>query len=251
MFTIRYLLSTALIQVAAAIPVDLTERQSTCENIHFFIARGTDEEYPGRQGALVNAVCEGMSSCGYEDIIYPASLDPIAGYCDSAFAGVTNGTAQITAYAESCPDSQLILTGYSQGAHVVGDILGGGGGNFSFIIDICTQPTNTPLSPDSSPGNKIVAATFFGDLRHTASQTYNAGTGADENGVSTLRLELQSLNRFTELLQSWCFVDDPVCARGGDSDAHTAYFNDEYLNEYVEACTTLSSLFAFMNCFWA
>ncbi|OTA90627.1 carbohydrate esterase family 5 protein [Hypoxylon sp. CO27-5] len=232
MATIRSLLFTALLQVAAATPVDLTERQVTCEDIHFFIARGTDEEYPGRQGALVNAVCEGMSSCGYEDIIYPASLDPIAGYCDSAFAGVTNGTAQITAYAESCPDSQLVLTGYSQGAHVVGDILGGGGGNF---LVICTQPTNTPLSPDTSPGNKIVAATFFGDLRHTASQTYNAGTGADENGLwPRPELELQSLNRFTELLQSWCFVDDPVCARGGDGDAHTSYFNDEYLNEYVE-----------------
>ncbi|KAI0112724.1 carbohydrate esterase family 5 protein [Hypoxylon sp. NC0597] len=231
MVTIRYLAFTILVQVAAATPVDLTKRQTTCEDVHFFIARGTDEEYPGRQGALVDAVCQGVSSCGYEDIIYPASLDPVDGYCDSAFAGVTNGTAQITAYADNCPDSKLVLTGYSQGAHVVGDILGGGGGNFSYIIEICTQPTNTPLSPDTSPGSQIVAATFFGDLRHTASQTYNVGTGADADGLwPRPEPELGSLNRFAESLQSWCLVDDPVCARGSDLDVHTTYF-DVYLND--------------------
>lgn len=37
-----------------------------------------------------------------------------------------------------------------QGAQVIGDILGGGGGN----LGSCTQPTSTGLSKSSSPGNK-------------------------------------------------------------------------------------------------
>ncbi|KAI1472885.1 carbohydrate esterase family 5 protein [Daldinia caldariorum] len=212
----RSLVFAAVFGAVAATPVNLDERQTKCEDVHFFIARGSVEPYPGRQVDLVTRVCEGLSSCGYEDIIYPATYE---NYCDSAFAGVTNGTAQITAYAKSCPESKLVLTGYSQGGHVVGDILGGGGGSFQG----CTQKINTPLSPETSPGNKIVAATFFGDVRHTASQSYNLGTGAGGNGVSTYTVDEQRI----KLLHSWCFADDPVCGggKGMDYNWHTAYFN--------------------------
>ncbi|KAI0843660.1 carbohydrate esterase family 5 protein [Hypoxylon sp. FL0890] len=217
----------ALLQATAATPVILAARQSTCQDVHFFIARGSTEPYPGRQEVIVIAVCEGLSSCGYEDIIYPATFED---YCNSAFAGVSNGTAQITAYAERCPDAKLVLTGYSQGGHVVGDILGGGGGAFQD----CTQPTNTPLSPETSPGNKIVAAIFFGDVRHTASQSYNVGTGAAGNGIwPRSGSALESLNRFTESLHSWCLVDDPVCAGGSDPNAHTSYF-EVYTSDAAE-----------------
>ncbi|KAI0113176.1 carbohydrate esterase family 5 protein [Daldinia grandis] len=218
----RYLLFTALLEAAAATPINLDERQTACEDIHFFIARGSTEPYPGSQKDLVNRVCEGLTSCGYEDIIYPATFED---YCNSAYGGVANGTAQITAYAESCPEAKLVLTGYSQGGHVVGDILGGGGGPFQD----CTQKTNTPLSPETSPGNQIVAVTFFGDVRHTASQTYNVGTGAAGNGIwPRSDSGLESLNKFSELMHSWCFVDDPVCGGAGGSDysAHIAYFNE-------------------------
>ncbi|KAI1454804.1 carbohydrate esterase family 5 protein [Annulohypoxylon moriforme] len=217
----RLLFLTALLSVAAARATDLTGRQTSCQEVHFFIARGSTEPYPGRQEDLVNAVCEGLSSCGYEDIIYPAAFED---YCGSAYGGVVNGTAQITAYAESCPDAKLVLTGYSQGGHVAGDILGGGGGEIP--NQNCTQPTNTPLSPETSPGNRIVAATLFGDVRHTASQSYNVGTGAAGTGILPRSgAGLESLNRFSEILHSWCFIDDPVCAGGSDINAHLEYFD--------------------------
>lgn len=91
----------------------LASRQTQeCDAVHIFLARGTSEEYPGRQISVVNAVCNGTSSCGYEDILYPASFVP--DYCTSVGEGVVNGTAQITAYAAQCPDAQLVLSGYSQ-----------------------------------------------------------------------------------------------------------------------------------------
>lgn len=83
-----------------------------CDAVHVFLARGTNEDYPGRQISVVNAVCNGVSSCGYEDIQYPASFVP--DYCTSVGVGVVNGTSQITAYATQCPDAQLVLSGYSQ-----------------------------------------------------------------------------------------------------------------------------------------
>lgn len=47
---------------------------STCDDVHMFLARGNNEPYPGRQAALVEAVCDGLKSkvqpmdeLGYKD----------------------------------------------------------------------------------------------------------------------------------------------------------------------------------------
>ncbi|KAI0151070.1 Alpha/Beta hydrolase protein [Pestalotiopsis sp. NC0098] len=202
-----------------ASPVELDGRQTACQSVHIFIARGSDEPYPGRQGALATAICDGISSCGYEDIQYPATFDD---YCTSSQTGVTNGKSAITAYAARCPSTKIVLTGYSQGAQVIGDILGGGGGN----LGTCTQPTSTGLSSTTSPGNKIAAATFFGDVRHVASQTYNTGTGASKDGIyPRSTTQLSGLNTYSSVLRSWCLSGDPVCAQGTDFNAHTTYFD--------------------------
>ncbi|KAH6842440.1 Alpha/Beta hydrolase protein [Chaetomium sp. MPI-CAGE-AT-0009] len=212
----------ALSQLAFAAPAAVVEeRQQACQDVHIFLARGTSEPYPGRQSKIVSAVCQGIRSCGYEDIVYPASFNP--SYCASVSAGISVGTSQLTAYARRCPNSKLVLTGYSQGAHLVGDILGGGGGS-SFAG--CTQSTNTGLNPATSPGNKIVAALLFGDVRHAANQPYNTGTGVSGNGLWRREgAQLQSLNRFSNVLRSWCLAGDNVCAGGSDPQAHTSYFD--------------------------
>ncbi|KAH7014080.1 Alpha/Beta hydrolase protein, partial [Microdochium trichocladiopsis] len=210
-----------LLGSAQASPLDLTSRQTTaCQAVHIFIARGSTEPYPGRQGALANAICSGLPSCGYEDITYPAAYSP---YCNSVQAGVVNGKAAITAYASRCPNAKLILTGYSQGAQAIGDILGGGGG---FLSD-CTQPSSTGLSRFSSPGNKIAAALLFGDVRHTPNQSFNTGTGAGGSGMwPRSGAQLAALNSYASVLRSWCLSGDSVCSQGGrDPTAHTSYFN--------------------------
>lgn len=107
------LVSQCLFSLALATPaVKLEERQSGCHDVHIFLARGTSEPYPGRQSAVVSAICNGISNCGYEDINYPASTNP--SYCSSVEAGITGGTSQITAYVNRCPNAKLVLSGYSQ-----------------------------------------------------------------------------------------------------------------------------------------
>ncbi|KAI0004430.1 carbohydrate esterase family 5 protein [Xylariaceae sp. FL0662B] len=226
MVTKTIILAAVALQAVAATATLLSQRQESCDAVRIFIARGSDEPYPGRQSKLADAICDGLESCGSEDIVYPATFSD---YCYSAFEGVLNGTAQILAYVQRCPDVQLVLTGYSQGAHVVGDILGGGGG---IIPDQnCSQLTSPGLPRTVSPGNQIVAATLFGDVRHTANQTYNVGTGAAGSGIwPRENSQLSSLNVFSESLHSWCLVDDPVCAGGDDVDAHTSYF-DVFISE--------------------
>jgi acetylxylan esterase len=109
-----------------------------------------NETYPGRQGKLAGAICYGIAdSCDYENIYFVNTAD--AAFCGSVDEGDVNGVAQMTAYAARCPDSTLVLSGYSQGAFVAGDVLAGGGGYFS---GNCTVQTHPGLDRTVSPGNK-------------------------------------------------------------------------------------------------
>lgn len=119
-----------------------------CQDVHIFLARGNNEPYPGRQGKLVNAICSGLSSCDYEDIEFYNPLP--APYCESVTEGAANGIKQITAYNERCPDAKLVVSGYSQGGQVVGDVLGGGGGT---LFEDCQQKSNEGLDANEAPGN--------------------------------------------------------------------------------------------------
>lgn len=123
-----------------------------CTDVHLFVARGSMETIPGVQGKLADAVCAAVPSCSSEDIQYPASLQD---YCSSVGTGVAAALAAINTYATACPDSKLVLTGYSQGAHLVGDTLSGGGGQVvsDFLVSVnCTQATSSPL--DTAVGEK-------------------------------------------------------------------------------------------------
>lgn len=159
-------IAAGLLQAASASPVELAQRQVTntpCHDVHFIVARGSYEGYDvgsNRQdNLLVPGVCNGRASCGYEDVVYPAITGDA--YCaGSENVGVAAALSQLNDYVGRCPDSKVILTGYSQGAQVVGDMLGGGGGSS------CATP-NGPMDPNSSPGNKSkYANTFYRNPAH-------------------------------------------------------------------------------------
>ena len=145
-----FLIPLLLASTALAAPA---KRQSPCTDIHIFLSKGWNEPYPGRQGALAGAICAGLPdvSCDYEDILF--SNTPEDDYCASVTEGNTNGVAQMNAYAERCPDSRLVLTGYSQGANVAGDILGGGGGRFGNETVYCEVGQTAGLDPETGAGS--------------------------------------------------------------------------------------------------
>lgn len=139
---------------AAGLPVadehTLEPRQTACKDVHIFIAKGNNEPYPGRQGKLTGAICYGLPSCDYEDILYENALG--VDYCKGVTQGKRNGLKQMKAYADRCPNSKLVLSGYSQGSNVVGDMLGGGSGKFG--TQQCFIQPSKALDPTTSPGNK-------------------------------------------------------------------------------------------------
>ncbi|POS79058.1 hypothetical protein DHEL01_v202544 [Diaporthe helianthi] len=216
------------------------EPSTDCHDVHVFLARGNNE-LPGaatRQTSLVTAICDGRKSCGWEDIDYVNPTDNK--YAEACYEGAINGLKQIRSYGDDCPDSKLVLTGYSQGAHVIGDILGGGGGTFETMGggEHMGQESNEDfvegLDKDSSPGNQIVAAFLWGDTRHVAGQAYEALDGGDFEGwYPRNETEIKSLNKWSDILRTWCDARDGVCAFDTTAEVNYTY-HWNYLELYSQ-----------------
>ncbi|PWY65549.1 alpha/beta-hydrolase [Aspergillus eucalypticola CBS 122712] len=147
-------------------------------------ARGTTELYPGTPYTLAEVVAEKINlSSNYESIIYPAvSEDTSDGY----FLGRAAVGRQVTAYAEACPGSQVVLLSYSQGAMIVGDAMAGGGSNATL-----GDPTPPLISEEVS--KHITADVFYGNPRHVSTEPYDFGTcrgGWSAFGFDILRVAL-------------------------------------------------------------
>ncbi|MBO1764675.1 cutinase family protein [Escherichia coli] len=232
--------------VLAAVP--LAHAQGTtppkttaaCNDVAIFMARGNDAPYhDGRTSPFIDATCgkfqaQGVS-CDYMDIVFDATLG--VPFCPTIQEGASNGVRQITEYNAQCPDTLIVLNGYSQGAMVAGSLLSGGG------EDACNvDAVTTGLDPASQAGQALKAALLWGDVKHTANQPYNVLDGADKAVWPRTGANLDRLNRYSSVLRSYCAAGDPVCAGGSDVAQHLNYFElhtDEASSWVVSKLTPL------------
>lgn len=120
------LLSLAAVALAAPLEERQTVSSTNCttKGVHMIVARASTEETG--IGSLLTPLVETLEAYlpGSDAVAvdYPASLIE---YGDSVNAGVTDMTNLIETYVASCPDSKIVLLGYSQGAQVVGDTVCG------------------------------------------------------------------------------------------------------------------------------
>ncbi|GAA3265265.1 cutinase family protein [Dactylosporangium vinaceum] len=192
---------------------------SGCAAVHVITARASTEPLgEGISGALVTQIVNSSTqTVSRAAVDYPATL---LNYPSSSAQGVSALTAQLTAQVQACPTQKIILVGYSQGAHVVGDVLGGGGGGG---LGAQTPPISTSI------GDHVLAVIQFGDPRHVVNQPYDVGTSANDGLFPRSAAQLQALLHYASRIQSYCDSDDRFCDHGTSSQVHITYL-DRYQN---------------------
>jgi predicted small secreted protein len=102
-------MKTALVlSIVVAAPIVAAQ----CNNVQIFTAVGHGETYPGVQRSITTAVCQGISSCGVANIQYPSTSS--GNGCQAVEQGIATGRTVITDYVTKCPDSKIVVMGWSQ-----------------------------------------------------------------------------------------------------------------------------------------
>lgn len=193
---------TAAAQVAfTTAPV---AQANNCSDIQVVYARGTDTVAPVDQvgQALVNALSAQLpdKSLSVYGINYPASLD----LPDGSTTGATDGWVHVQNLVAACPDTRLVLSGYSQGADVIDLLTATSGAAFG---------VPTPM-PDAV-ARHIAAVVVFGN----PSRKFGRGP-----------LPARSVLYGSRALDV-CLVGDPVCSNGMDLTAHGRYVTSGLVNQ--------------------
>ncbi|MGP4057320.1 cutinase family protein [Mycobacterium sp. 4D054] len=164
-----------------------------CPDIEVVFARGTDEPAGlGRVGAaFVDALRDrvGGRSVGAYAVNYPASFDFLA-----AAAGANDASLHIQYMMANCPQTRLVLGGYSQGAAVV-DVIA--------AVPIPAVGFTAPLPPNAP--DFVAAIAVFG------------------NPSAKVGLPITASPVWGSRSIDLCNVGDPVCSNGNVIAAHSNY----------------------------
>ncbi|KAH8900349.1 carbohydrate esterase family 5 protein [Thozetella sp. PMI_491] len=218
------LLGQALL--ATATPLELEKRQ--CPPIHVFGARETTvSQGYGSAGTVVNLILNAHAGATSEAIVYPAcggqsSCGGIS-YAQSVVQGTNAVATAVNNFHTSCPDTQLVLVGYSQGGQIMDNALCGGGDPGQGITD-------TSVFLSAGAVSAVKAAIFMGDPRYIYGLSYEIGTcraqGFDPRPSG---FSCPSASK----IQSYCDAADPYCCNGSDAATHQGYGT-----EYGQAALT-------------
>ena len=100
--------------IASTLSAPLEERQA-CPNIHIFGARETTAPAGyGSAGTFVNEILNAYPGSTAEAVNYPAAGGTNAQYASSVQQGTVDVASQISAFNQKCPNTKLVVIGYSQ-----------------------------------------------------------------------------------------------------------------------------------------
>jgi hypothetical protein len=192
---------------------------TTCTAVQIITARASTEAAgEGITGALVTQIINSSTqTITRASVSYPATLN---NYNSSSLQGINALKTQLTTAVQNCPDQKIVLAGYSQGAHVVLDVLGGGQGG---SLGTATPPI------DASISSHVTAVATFGDPRHVTNQAFDLGTATRNGRFPRSATQLQVLSGFAPKINAWCDANDTFCASGFSTQVHLTYL-DRYQN---------------------
>jgi hypothetical protein len=206
----------AALEAAPALAV--ASSNSPCASVNLIVARAsTEAPGDGAIGALAEEIRKGVkATVSQQAVVYPAALTP---YEPSVTAGDAAIKKQLEEEVAKCPGQKIVLLGYSQGAQIVGDALGGGGGNAKDLGE-GDGPATPPAAAFAT--EKVVGVIQYGDPRRIPGQSFDVGSDKNAEGIFP-RLKTQLLTAFAADIQSYCDTGDPFCAKGFNLEAHLDY----------------------------
>lgn len=172
-----------------------------CPDVEVVFARGTAEA-PGlgpTGEAFVDSLRSriGSKSMDVYPVDYPATTE-----FPKAMDGIRDASARIESVAANCPDTSVVLGGFSQGAAVAGFVTA------NVIPDGAPEGVPNPMPPDVS--QRVAAVTLFGKPNERFMRVINQ----PQVDVGPL---------YADKTVELCVPDDFVCSSGRDFNAHTQY----------------------------
>lgn len=190
--------STGLASSAAA---------ADCPDVEVVFARGTNEA-PGvgpTGEAFVNALRPqiGDKTMNVYPVVYPAT-DQWATGVD----GIRDASTRILSTSQTCPDTKVVLGGYSQGAAVAGFVT-------SAAVPTGVDPATVPKPLDPEIAEHVAAVVLFG-LPNVRAMNF---LGEPPVVIGPL---------YEAKTSTLCAVEDPVCSDGLNFAVHnpTSYNGD-------------------------
>jgi len=184
------LMVLAFLTAPAGVPVATADG---CPDAEVVFARGTGE--PVGPGGPGQAFFDSLTSQlpGKVVNLYPVDYPSTNDYVNSAHAGADDAVAHVQGTAASCPNTRIVLGGYSQGAAVM-------------------DMTSHRLSPQVA--NRVAAVALFGNPQSSyAKSLSDSQIPAIESGYSPKTIDI-------------CLPNDNICAEGGSIIAHLGYVPD-------------------------
>ena len=196
-------MASALLSPALAIP---SASAAPCPDVEVVFARGTFE--PPGVGVTGQAFVDslrskvGGKSVDVYPVNYPASLD-----FTTAALGVIDASNRVQSMASTCPDTKMVLGGYSQGAAVAGYITA------DSVPAGYTLPSGVtgPMPPEVA--DRVAAVALFGKPSNGFLQT-----------IANTAPPITVGHLYTGKTMDLCIPEDPICSpSGSDNNAHGLY----------------------------
>ncbi|AGB26238.1 putative esterase [Mycobacterium sp. JS623] len=193
---------------------------AACPDVEVVFARATTE--PPGVGQVGQAFVDSLRSQvgGRSVAVYPVDYPATEDFANSASAGADNARAHVESTVTNCPNTRIVLGGYSQGALTI-DLITAIPVSFAGF-------TPAPMPPELA--NHVAAVVVFGN-------PMDRYVGAPLTAVSPL---------YADKAIDLCAAGDPICSPGGGMSAptHDEMFSDAHLSYVRSGMASQGATFA-------
>ena len=190
---------------ASVVAPALPSASAQCPDVQVVFARGTDE--PPGLGATGQAFADNLRSrVGAKSFdVYPVNY-PATHEWETGLDGIRDAGSHVVSMAHDCPNTKMVLGGFSQGAAVMGFVT-------SSAVPDGVDPATVPKPMDADVAGHVSSVVLFGMPNVRAMNFLNepqVAIGPLYQG-KTIKV---------------CAPEDPVCSDGMNFAAHDTYASD-------------------------